>query len=142
MAKSIIKYSKQLLIPSFINRVNQMAKGDENLMALGSKHISWFNSNIDYIAREIELIMSIISSASAIYTVDNIIYTIGYSKSNDTDFLANSIEKFFVEKMAEKFYIQNVTNIKNTPDNAIDIYAQIKSLTLKMSSDKNGNYKR
>lgn len=141
MITTIIKYNKKTLISSFINRVNQMAMGNEKLMALDAKQELWFTNNIDYTAREIELLMSIVSSSPPIYSAIEIVYSIACPKNNNLDYLAEMIEKFFIEKTSERFCIHNATNREATVNYSMDFYMRIKSLTLKINKEQNGNYK-
>ena len=106
-------------------------------MNLSSRQIAWFENNIDNTARETELIMSTISNSSTLYTPSEIIYSLSEPRSNVIDQLANLMEMFLVERLAERFYAQFASQGQVIKLNSNDTYAQLKSITLHLSK---GNY--
>lgn len=132
---TIIKFNKQTLCTLFLNKLNLKEQEVAEAMTLSSRQASWFDKNINYTAREVELIMSTISRTSVIYSPTDISYTIGYPITNDIEQLAELLERFFIEKQAHFFHSQFTLEGANKPDNTTVLYSQIKSLTLNISKN-------
>lgn len=137
---TIIKFNKESLFTLFTNRINEKEHSVIKTMSLSSKQLDWFNKNINYTIREVELIMSIISSTLPIYNPDEVIYTINYPKSNDIEHISECMELFFTEKMVERFY-NNFTDNEPIKESADIYYKQIKSITLKLSREDYDKFK-
>lgn len=141
MQTTTIKFNKDALFSLFANRINEKEHEVIKTMSLSSKQIDWFTKNINHTIREVELILSIISTTQPRYTAREVTYTINYPKGNEIENISECLEFFFIEKMVERFY-NSFTSNESINAFSDTYYKQIKSIALKLSKYNYDKFKR
>ncbi len=124
--KKTIVFDKESLTILFTNNINYISQMSTVIKRSTSAQCDWFKANIDSTARELENLLSIVCNSVVEYKPTSIVYCVIFGTDNDLNMLADNIEKYYIEKLSEKY-----AELPNTKSS--ETYSQIKTIILRIS---------
>ncbi len=130
-----IIFEKRKLFALLVAKINSKLGFIGTQYAMSETDYKWFETNIDFVAYGIENIISVITSMPVDYTETQIVYEISPKHPLQNRNIAEIIQRYLIEKVSEMYIDDKAINLP-IPQKSKELYAQLKSLTLKYTNKK------